>query len=72
MAGQWDVQQQVAILADHVNEELDHGLRRLIRVFFQTRAVVMPASDAGVGLPWIRLNSVRLTHFKVANQGIQN
>ena len=68
MAGKRDVQQQIAVLADDVDEKLNHGLGRPVPVVLVERPAVMPASDARVGLPWIGFDCARLAHFEVANQ----
>src|ERR1017187_7151188 len=52
MSRQWDIEQQVAVLADHVNQKMNHRLWRAVLVVFENRTAVMPAADTGVGLPW--------------------
>src|ERR1035437_5716957 len=46
---------------------MHHGLRRPIFVILENPTAVMPPSDTGVGLPWSRLRTLGLTHFKVTN-----
>ena len=52
IAADRNVQEQVAVLADDVHEQLDHGVGTLVRMSLEEVAVVVPVADACIGLPW--------------------
>ena len=64
VALQGDVQEQVAVLANDVDQFLDHGVRGAVG----RAAVVMPVADAGVGLPGIGLDGVGAAAFEIVHQ----
>ena len=46
-------EEQVAVFADDVDQEGDDGLRSFVGVVFVDGALVVPVTDAGVGLPGV-------------------
>ena len=58
VAAQRNVQQQVAVLADDVDEHLDDGVGGLVPVLLEGGPPVVPVADAGVGLPRLRQDPV--------------